>query len=564
MSFDAVLINSMIMELRDRLLLSKIEKIQQPTKNTVVFSLNNRKESFKFLISANPGSARFNITKEKFDFPDTPYNFCMLLRKHLTGAIIEDIFQPAGERVVIIEFDNRDTFSDTTKTKLVLEMIGNCTNIIFTDDSYMIIDCVRRISADSGYHKAVQPGLYYDLPRSLKKLNFFTSEANTVYDCVSEIDKHSITEKTLTGMFLGLSPLLAREIIVRSEKKDNYEVGREIIKLRDECMNPELYNPVIININNTSLCYSLFPLFQYDGIATYTSFTSINELVDYYYTHSEISAILKSDGKAVLNKVKSAKARCERKLANQLIELKETDEKEDLMRRAQLITANIYRIKPGDSVLKCPDFYNDNEDVEISLNPLISAQKNAALLYKKYNKLKNAENYLKQAVPETKKQLDYLESVIQEISVIESRSDIDEIKEELISCGLIKNSVKKSKKKNKPKPSKIELNSGAVIYYGKNNLQNEEILKSYSDRNDLWFHIKNYHGSHVLLHSPECQHGNDDIEYAASLAAKLSECKSAAKVAVDYTYRKNVKKIPGELPGRVSYTDYSTIYVYGK
>ena len=291
------------------------------------------------------------------------------------------------------------------------------------------------------------------------------------------------------------------------------------------------------------------------------SFDSFGSLLDEFYEGRDQADRVRQKGQDLMKSASAARDRVRRKLAAQEKELAATRDRERLRISGELITANLYRMERGQSKLVCQNYYDENlAEVTIPLDPLLTPQQNAAKYYKRYTKAKTAEKYLAEQMALARRDLDYLESVLEELSRAETELDFLDIRGELRDAGFLRRQGKKEQ--NRPaKPLEFRTTSGFRVLVGRNNRQNDKLTLKDADYRDLWFHVQKLHGSHVILCTNGGEPGDQDITEAASLAAYYSQAKDSANVPVDCTQVKYVKKPAGARPGMVIYTTYRTVNV---
>jgi len=500
----------------------------------------------------------------------------MLLRKHLTGARIIEILHPPAERILIFKLKTSDALGIKSEKTLIVEMFGQQANIILTDTQRLIIDCLRRISSDLTGKRAVLPGLIYrNPPKQEGKLNpLEISEAEFNGLLNKETDKNEAIEKWLLKTFLSLSPLICREIVWRSyndadfrlnEIKDNNSALINEFFILMSKIKENKYQPcLILSETGKPQDYSYTEIKQYENKYTVKLEESFSILLDNYYTKlSQVNRISQRSS-ATMKAVKNAKERLIRKLAIQKTELEATAKRDEMRRKGDLITANIHLIKKGQNVLITEDFYSENGEMcEIKLDSQKTPQQNSAIFYKAYTKAKNAQTFLTEQIKKGEKELDYIESVIRQLSQIENEQDLNEIRSELILTKYLKEQKKQKAKKIKQpesQPHEFLASNGMRIFAGKNNLQNDNLTLKNAAKTDIWFHTQKIHGTHVILSLAGETPDEKTLNEAASIAAYYSSARDSGKVPVDYTLVKNVKKPSGSRPGKVIYTDYKTLY----
>ena len=527
MPLDAICLSALTRELQDKLEGAKIDKIQQPERDMVLFSLRGRGENLKLLLAAGTGNARVHLTKASFENPAEPPMFCMLLRKYLIGARILGVSQPAYERILHFELETRDELGLAGHRTLVAELIGRSANLILVDADGRILDCMRRTDFAGDELRRMQPGMFYRDPPKQAKPALLACGREEILAQLEKADKGSPIEKWLLDSFAG--------------------------ELR----------PCLYYDGNRPRDFSFLRLTQYGDALRCEEAESFSALLDSFYSGRDRLEQQRRRSHELLKTVRTLRDREQRKLAARYAELQKSEDRETIRKTAELITANLYRIKKGDRVLRCEDYYEpDCPEIEIALDPLKTPQQNAAALFKNYNKRKAANAHLTTLIEEGEARLDYLNSVLELINAAESEKDLSELRRELVDTGYIKESRGKKREKAKPQaPLRFLSSDGREILVGRSNLQNDELSTKLGRRTDLWLHTQKIHGSHVLIRCEGEQPGERCIEEAATIAAYYSQGRGAGKIPVDYTMLKNVRKPSGSLPGKVIYTEYKTILV---
>lgn len=559
MALDAIVLRGLKKELEARLIGARIDKVQQPERESVILSVRSQGENLRLLINVGAGSGRINLTNESFENPAEPPMFCMLLRKRLTGARIESLTQPEHERMLIMTLSARSEMGDELELKLIVELMGRSSNLVLVGADGRIIDCLRRMDYGGDAQRRMLPGMIYRLPPEQKKPNIFRLTQGERLDIMRTQDKNKPADKLLMDSFSGLSPLICRELACRADGKREL-MENKVCELIESVEN-ERFTPTLIMLDGKVQDYSFMPLTQYGSLAQIKSFDSFSELLDAFYSKRERLERRRKRARELSHSVKSARDRTTRKLISRKEELERTNEREMIRKCAELLTANMYRVKKGDRLLSAEDYYSEGCPlVEIALDPLKTPQQNAAAMFKEYNKLKTAREHLTVFIAEDERRLEYLDSVLDEIERAETEADLADIRRELIETGYIK-------KQRTGKPEKLK-NRGYMsfmsddefeILVGRNNRQNDELTTKQARRTDIWLHTKSVHGSHVIISCDGLTPPQRTIEQAASLAVYYSQAREGGKTAVDYTMVRFVKKPSGAMPGKVIYTDYNTL-----
>ena len=563
MPLDSVTVSALAAELRPRLEGGKIDKVQQPERDTLLLTVRAPGGNVRLLVCGGVGSARVHITAASFENPQQPPMFCMLLRKHLVGARISALVQPERERIMIFELDAYDEMGAPVKKRLAVEMIGRGTNIILIDGEGCIIDCLRRVDSEMSPLRQVLPGLMYRLPLNQTKPDFFALGAEERARLWLGSDASRPADKRLMDTFSCLSPLIARELVCRC-RGDLGCMPEAMGALADSVAAGE-FTPFMLLSDGRPKDFSFMRITQYGAELEGEEYPDFSSLLDAFYTRRSKADEMKRRTSSLRKTVKNAHERVVRKLALQTEELKRTAGRDEKRRWADLITANLYRMRSGERSLATQDFYDEAmPDITIPLNPLKTPQQNAAFYYKEYNKAKTAEKYLTELIDAARRDEAYLSSVLDEIDRAQSESDIADIRRELVETGYVRRQKNAPRERVKPSaPLRYVSTSGLEILVGRSNAQNDQLTMKTAHNGDIWLHVQKIHGSHVIIRCFGEQVDGETLAEAASLAAYHSQAADGAKVPVDYTRVKFVKKPAGALPGMVIYTNQTTIIAQG-
>ena len=561
MPLDALCLTAVAEELRRAVVGGKIDKIYQPTRDEIVLFLRGQGENLKLLLSANPGHPRAHLTTLNRENPDKPPMFCMLLRKHLLGGRILELNQPTLERILDFKLETIDELGDRVERRLVLEAMGRSANLILLDGEGRILDCIRRIDGDlSKGQRQVLPGLFYRPPAPPAKQNpFLLDETELAAALDNPMGKEP--EKLLMDAFTGLSPLIARELVFRAGGEEG--LVRELDKLQ-KTINEKDFAPYLLVREGKAADFSFLPILQYGPETESIRQESFSALLDRFYERREAAERVKQRGQDLVKAVTNARDRTARKLANQEKEMAATLDREGLRQQGDIITSNLHRMEKGMSVLRAANFYDpEYQEIDIKLDPLLTPQQNAAKYYKDYNKAKKAEEMLTIQIEKGEKELEYLNSVLENIHLAEGERDLGEIRQELTETGYLRRpkTAAKREKKVAGKPMEFRSTAGLRISVGKNNSQNDQLTTKLAYKSDIWLHTQKIHGSHVILWLEGGEADAQSLTEAAILAATFSQAGDSTRVPVDYTPVKYVKKPAGARPGMVVYTTYQTAVV---
>ncbi|NLY47160.1 MAG: fibronectin/fibrinogen-binding protein [Tissierella sp.] len=578
MSFDGIVTRSVVDELKSSLLGGRIDKIYQQEKDEILIQVYNKGVNHRLLISASSNNPRIYITNFSKKNPDTPPVFCMLLRKHLSGGIVLNIEQYSMDRVVIIDVSSLDELGLPTEKSLIIEIMGKHSNIILVDkSSSKIMDSIKRVREDMSRVRQILPGFIYEYPPTQDKKDPLNTSKDEFMKVLNE-DKDGIhLYKFFYFNYTGLSPLISKEICFRAnldidrpigsisheEKENLYHVFEEIMSDIKE----NKYNPLCIyNESDELVAFYCLDLQQF-GSTNKDFSNSISNVLDNSFRRKDVFDRISQKSQSMRKMIQGRLDRAIKKHAKQKEELFDSQDREKYKIYADLISANIHLIPKGAKSIELDNFYDENmAKIDIPLDYKISPALNAQRYYKKYSKLKTAENLLLEQIPETEDEILYLENVLVSIENSYEVEELDEIKEELIKEGYIKdNSKNKKKRKNKEEklssPYHYISRDGFTIFVGKNNRQNEQLTLKTAHKEDIWLHVQNMPGSHVIIKKENKDIPDTTLEEAAILAAYYSKGKNGNHIPVDYTMRKNVRKQPNSKPGMVIYDNYKTISV---
>lgn len=566
MAFDGNFTGMIAKEL-ELALESHIDKIYQPSGDEIILLLRKKGFAKRLLISVKSGMSRIHFTETRPENPEKPPMFCMLFRKFFSGAKLLSVSQSGFERLIELSFEASNEMGDRVTRRIIVELIGNSSNIVLVDEAGKIIDALRR-SDILLKKRLIQPGAAYSYPEKQEKIDIRTEKTDKVIERITENEDLLLSKAILTAIG-GISPLVAGELIYRAGLND--AAVREITDLAPLKEQLDSYRgylegnfiPFMLLCDGVPKDYSYFEMTQFGEIYTFKTFETFSQLLDAFYGErakkSEQSRITGEVTKFVGNLI----TRTEKRLNNRIKELEDCKNREELRIKGELIKANIALISPGDSSVSVQNYYDENLAViTIKLDPSLNPQNNAARYFKEYKKKTVAAGTLNELIALDRSEKEYLETVLDNLSRCETTADLREIKEELTVAGYIKQARAGAKKKS-PSSDYNEYKSkeGFRIIVGKNNIQNDYITTKLASKNDVWFHTKNIHGAHVIVFSSGEELSEETILFAAKLAAKNSKAAGSSNVPVDYTKVKYVKKPSGAKPGMVIYTDNKTVFV---
>ena len=566
MAFDAFFLSAVLEEVRGRCIGARVEKIHQPSRDTLILHLRCREGREKLLFAANPTAPRLHLTSASPENPAEPPMFCMLLRKHLLGAKLVDIVQPPMERAAALTFDCTDEMGYPVQKRLVAELMGRTCNLYLLSPEGRILDCLRRIGLDESAKRAALPGLMYQEPEKITKYNprFPDSEEWSYVNLLTQPGPDVLADR-LMEVFGGLSPLVCREAALfaaggtdaRIEGQNVEDLADKLgLFFREHLNHPAPYYYALPD--GTPKQFAFCPIRQYGPCQEAESFGA---LLDMYYTVRDRKDAMRQKSQAVRKTVQNLCTRLTRKLAIQEKELEATYDRERLRQLGDILTANLHKIVKGQTVVQCQDFYDeDMKTIDIPLSPILSPQQNAAKFYKDYARMKNAEKELTKQIELGENELNYLKSVLEELNRAQTEAELEEIRRELQDGGYLRAEAgKKRIKQGKLAPMRFESTDGYPIYVGRNNRQNDELTFKLARKDDIWCHASKVHGSHVIISCGGTKPPDNTVTQAAQLAAYYAETGGGQNIPVDVTSVKQVKKIPNGKPGMVIYHTYKTV-----
>lgn len=558
MSFDGLFTYTITKELKEALHNGKITKIHQPFKYDLILQIRAGGKNQRLFLSAHPSYARIHLTNETYENPSTPPMFCMLLRKHLEGGVIENIEQLDMERIIIIDIKSRNELGDLTAKRLMIEIMGRHSNIILVDkEQNLILDSVKHLSPAVNRHRTVLPGHEYVLPPGQGKVNPFDANEEAV---LKKLDFNSgKLDQQIVQQFAGISPLFAKEVIYRAGLVNRTTLPKTFLNMIDELRNDTI-QPQIFYQQNRELFY-MINLTHLESSKSKT-FATMSELLDrYYYGKAERDRV-KQQGNDLERFIVNEKKKNENKIKKLEATLDHAEKANQFQLYGELLTANLYAVNKGDKQVEVINYYDEKSGtIIIPLDIQKTPSENAQKYFTKYQKAKNSVEVVHNQIDIAQNEIDYFERLIQQMESASPR-DIEEIREELMEGGYLKQRQSrnlKQKKAHKPTLEHYVSSDGTEIIVGKNNKQNEYLTNKFAARDDVWLHTKDIPGSHVVIRSKNPS--EETILEAANIAAYFSKAKNSSAVPVDFTAIRFVKKPSGSKPGFVIYDNQQTIYV---
>ncbi|WP_367565859.1 NFACT family protein [Lacrimispora sp.] len=569
MALDGIVMANLTAEMKDRLEGGKIAKIAQPEKDELLFTIKNQKNTWRLLISASASLPLIYFTEANKPSPMTAPNFCMLLRKHIGNGRIMRVSQPGLERILCMEVEHLDELGDRRTKKLIVEIMGKHSNIIFCNEEDMILDSIKHISAQVSSVREVLPGRTYFIPQTMDKKDPLTITQEEFIDVIGHTA--SPLQKALYMKLTGISPIMSHELChlasIDGDHSANEMTELELVhlyrmfSLMMEDVRQGQFSPNIVYRQEEPVEFSSLPLtcYQGDGYRA-EAFDSVSSLLENYYASKNTITRIRQKSADLRRIVQTALERNYKKYDLQEKQLKDTEKKDKYKIYGELLNTYGYELEGGEKKLTCLNYYT-NEDITIPLDDQLSAKENAQKYFDKYNKLKRTFEAVTDQIAETRREIDHLESVSTALDIALIEDDLVQIKEELMEYGYIKHRRAGDKKpKITSKPFHYVSSDGFHIYVGKNNYQNEELTFKVATGNDWWFHAKGTPGSHVILKTEGKELPDRAYEEAGALAAYYSKGRGNDKVEIDYIQKKHIKKVAGSAPGFVIYhTNYSMV-----
>lgn len=547
MAFDGIFLHLVKNEISQQLLNFRVDKVYQPSKEEILLTFRTYDGLVKLLLSAKADSARIQLTDQYIENPQKPPMLTMLLRKLLSGARLTEIKQEGFERILTLVFDARNELGDPVVYKIIIEIMGKYSNIIIVDGDDKIIDCVKRVDENKSSVREILPGIRYLLPPAQDKMNILS---NSIFDIEQRMKELNLTRGKAAGKVIqGISPIVANEI----------EFDLSLSQIKDYIKYP---TPTVVILDKPK-DFTFFMPRQYGDLCTYKTFDTFSQLIDYFYFEQVKIERIRQRSNDLFHRLNTLKERAVRKSLNRQRELDECADKEKYRIYGDLINANLHILEKGALFYDLENFYDNNKSIRIPADPTLTPVQNAQRYYKEYRKKQVAEQKLYDFIDKANSEAQYLDTVIDELTRAQTDAEITAIREELFSSGFIsKSSIRNQKNRKKLPPKQYISPQGFKIFVGRNNIQNDLLTLKTAKNYDMWFHVKDYPGSHVIVEAIKDKPFTDElIRQAAMLACVNSKAHLSSNVAVDYTIVKNVHKPNGAKPGMVIYDNYNTEYV---
>ncbi len=576
MALDGLVVAAIVHELRQSLINSKIEKIHQPEADEIIIAIRGQGKNLKLLLSSSSQFPRIHLTQLAKENPLSPPSFCMLLRKHLSGGRIVGVHQPDFERIIRIEIESYDELHILKTRFLIIEIMGKHSNIILVDgETNRIMDSIKRVSFDISRYRQVLPGLGYQMPPSQEKTNPMENIDLEKFIALLQPYRQTPIYKGIYSAFTGLSPLISREIcftagisestpllgLEEGELKALYHQFISIMhRVRQNDFSPVIY---MDEKAHRLVDFNALPL---EHLSYYNAkfMSSAGEMLETFFEAKDKKDRLQQRSIDLRKSIQVKLDRLYNKIENLNKDLTKAEKAEDFKIKGDLITANIYQLKEQkvDSITVINYYDFAMPEITIEIDKRLTPNQNAQRYYKQYNKLKTAVIEVNKQIELSMEEIAYLENILISLQHATHLSDLEEIKVELAETGYVKRKIlKKAPPLKKSSYLKYLSSDGLLIYVGKNNIQNDEITFKIASKEDIWLHIKDMPGSHVIVKLQDDQLPDQTLFEAATLAAFYSKGKGSTKISIDYTQRKFVRKQPGAKPGMVTYDNFKTVIV---
>ena len=566
MALDGITIANIRSELDHTLSGGHISKIIQPEPDELIFTVKNNAKTYRLLLSASASLPLVYIMSSGKQAPMNAPNYCMLLRKHLAGGLLESVTQPGLERVLSLNVRHRDELGDLRSWRLVIELMGKHSNIILVSDENKIVDSIKRVSFNVSSVREVLPGRDYFIPETQNKTDPLDISEEDFDRIVFSRDVPVM--KSVYGGLRGISPVMAEEICYRSgidsdasscalQKAERVHLFHTFSRMMEDVKN-EHFEPAIYYKGKDPFEYASVSLTQYAKLRK-EGFQTISSLLEQYYAEKELRTRIRQRSIDLRKVVQTSLERSGRTLQLQEKQMHDTEKREKYRIYGELLNTYGYSLESGAKVLKAINYYN-NEPTTVPLDPTLTPAQNAKKYFDRYNKLKRTAEALEERIKGTEADVEHLESIATSLEIARDEKDLQEIRQELEDYGYLRHHGPSGRKKKQEaaQPLHYLSSDGFDMYVGKNNFQNEMVTFKIASGNDWWFHANDIPGSHVIVKGNGKELPDRTFEEAGRLAAYYSKAKNAPKVEIDYTLRKNLHKPNGARPGFVLYhTNYS-------
>ncbi|AKP65792.1 NFACT RNA binding domain-containing protein [Levilactobacillus koreensis] len=556
MSFDGSFTHAMVQELSQTLTTGRVSKINQPYANEIVLTVRANSHNYPILLSANPTYARIQVTQIPYVNPPVPTNFTMILRKYLQGAILKGITQVANDRVVHLHFTSRNELGDQQELLLIIEIMARHSNVILVDSASMkILDAIKHVGSDQNRYRLLLPGAQYITPPKQDLVDPFTGARDDLATTVRDFPNQEVLAHTLQQQYQGLGKDTAAALAAKL-----HESGDPVANFTAFFKGFDAPQPTL---DITPKGKTSFIAFPYPTAGTQEPAATLSELLDTYYQDKAERDRVQQQGSVLIRVVRNELKKNRNKLKKLKKTLAETENADEYRIKGEVLTTYLGQVQRGQTEVELPNFYDNNQPIKIALSNQLSPNQNAQKYFKRYQKAKNAVSYVNEQLAITQADVDYFSNIMAQIELAAPK-DLVDIRLELQQGGYLRDHdhQKKGKKQRRQKiskPDRFTASDGTKISVGKNNLQNDQLSLHTAKRTDIWLHVKDMPGSHVIIHADDPS--DETIMEAASLAAYFSKGRESSNVPVDYLPVKRLHKPNGAKPGYVIFTGQRTVYV---
>ena len=573
MALDGAVLHILCREIREKALDSRIDRISQPSRDCLIITLRWRGGSGKLLLSSSAASPRIHFTETSPENPKAAPMFCMLLRKHLGSGRLVGVEQVGMDRIVHLKFETVNELGDLVVVTVAVEIMGRHSNIIVVGPDGRILDAIKRVDQEMSQVRPILPGMAYPLPPQQEKMNLLDHTGAQLARQIRE-GKDAPLPKAILAAAQGLSPVVCRELafyacrgldkaVSQLNEEEWQRLAFGVERLRDRLEGD--YTPTAVFARDGSpIDFSFLPLRQYGNAGVNREYPSCCALLDGYYAHRDLVEWMKQKSSDLLRLLANTSDRIARRVETQKLELSQSKDRERLRQYGDILSANLYTLQKGDRKAVLQNFYDPaGATVEIPLDPRLTPSQNAQKYYGEYRKADNAEKKLVELIAQGEAEYAYIDSVFDALSRATTESELTAIRQELTQQGYIRRTAagNRGRKPEKLAPLQYRSSDGFTILCGRNNLQNDQLTLKDARNYDIWFHTQKIPGSHTVILCQGKEPPNRTLEEAAVIAATNSRAKPGAKVPVDYTIIKNVRKPQGAKTGMVIYDSYQTAYV---
>lgn len=568
MPLDAIAVSCLKTEFNRLLSGGKVEKIYQPERDEIAVVIKTRADRFRLVISADSSNPCAYISDASKQNPLSAPLFCMLLRKHLSGGVLESVTGTPYERVMDFTFTAYNELGDKVVRRITAELMGRFSNIILTDEEGRIVDCVRRVDLTVSSVRCLLPGLFYEQPPAHDKVDPSVATHSDIFTALLSVEGDVRADKAIVRLFAGMSPLAAKEITFRATGDTDTPltaanakiIADELFAFFEKINNNDFSPCLLMDSDGRPADFAAYDVGCYGNLYKVIKFDSISATMEEFYRKRDLIERMRQKSAALRKTASNLLERHRRKLAIQQETLAGAADNEKYRLYGEILTANLYKGETSSDSITLDNFYENNAPIVIPLDTSKTLSQNAQIYFTRYRKAKTAEKMATEQIKINTQEIEYIESVLAAIDNAETTAELSEIRTELVSGGYIRETGKKQKPVAAA-PLKLMID-GYEVYIGKNNRQNDYVTFKIGRSEDIWLHAKDMPGSHALIKTMRDTPTPDSvIEKVACHAAFYSKGRTSPFVSIDYTAVKNVKKPPGAKPGMVIYTNYKTAYV---